>query len=72
MNQAAYMTRKTIYIRLVRAQDTLVLKRGIQIGGFMARYIGKDIQKLGKGEAIWQDQVATRGLCTRKSHKEEK
>ena len=72
MNQVRYMTRKTIYIKLVRAQDTLILKRGVQIEGFMARYIGKDIQKLGKREAIWQDQKASCGYCIRKLHKEEK
>ena len=42
-------------------QDTPVLMGGIQIGETMIRYIGKDIQKLGEGEAIWQDQVATCG-----------
>ena len=58
------MTRKTVYKGLIRAQDTPVLKRGIQNEGFMTRYLGKDIQKLGKEEAIWQDQVATHGFCT--------
>ena len=42
-------------------KDTPVLKGGIQIGGTMTRYIGKDIQKLGEEEGIWQDQVATCG-----------
>ena len=72
MNQATYMIRKNVCNRLFKDQDTLVLMAGIQIGGSMTRYIGKDIQKLGKGEAIWQDQVATRELCTKKSQKEEK
>ena len=35
--------------------------KGIQIKGSMTRYIGENIQKLGEGEAIWQDQVATHG-----------
>ena len=45
----------------LETKDTLVLMGGIQIGGSMIRYIGKGIQKLAKGEAIWQDQVATCG-----------
>ena len=61
MNQATYMIRKNLCKKFVRAQDTLVLKREIQIGGSMTRYIGEDIQKLEKGEAFWQDQVATHG-----------
>ena len=54
------------------AKDIPVLMEGLKIGGTMIRYIEKGIQKLEEGEAIWQDQVATCGKCTRKFHKEEK
>ena len=48
-------------IKYLEPKDALVLMGEIQIGGFMIRDIGKGIQKLVKGEAIWQDQVATCG-----------
>ena len=56
----------------LETQDTLVLIGGIQIGSSMIKHIGKGIQKQAKEEAIWQDQVATHGKCTRKTYVKEK